>query len=46
VSPAITAGLPSPLSTGWEYRTFTFATPDTVPTVPKAFLRAKISETP
>jgi len=46
VSPAITDGLPSPLTTGWTYRTFTFAAPDTVPTVPKAFLRARISETP
>ena len=46
VIPAITAGLPSPITTGWTYRTFTFAAPGTVPTVPKAFLRAKISETP
>jgi hypothetical protein len=40
---AIQAGLPG-LSTGWTYRTF--RAPGTVPTVPKAFLRAKISETP
>ncbi len=40
---AIQAGLP-PLSTGWSYRTF--RAPGTVPTVPKAFLRAKVSETP
>lgn len=42
VTPAITLGLPTPLSTGWTYRTF--RTPGTVPTAPKAFLRAKISE--
>lgn len=53
VLPAIIAGLPMPLSDinadltpDWTYRTFTFAAPDTVPTVPEAFLRAKISETP
>jgi autotransporter-associated beta strand protein len=40
---AIQAGLPA-LSSGWTYRTF--RAPGTVPTVPKAFLRAKISETP
>jgi len=44
VTPAITAGLPSPLSTGWTYRTF--RAPGTVPTVSKAFLRAKVTETP
>jgi fibronectin-binding autotransporter adhesin len=38
---AIQDGLPS-LSTGWSYRTF--RAPGTVPTVPKAFLRAKISD--
>jgi fibronectin-binding autotransporter adhesin len=38
---AIQAGLPT-LSTGWTYRTFRDA--GTVPTVPKVFLRAKISE--
>ncbi|OYV04993.1 MAG: hypothetical protein CFE26_13950, partial [Verrucomicrobiales bacterium VVV1] len=37
----IQTGLPA-LSTGWTYRTFRDA--GTVPTVPKAFLRAKISE--
>ena len=42
VIPAITLGLPTPLSTGWTYRTF--RAPGTVPTAPKAFLRAKISE--
>lgn len=42
VTPAITAGLPTPLTSGWTYRTF--RAPGTVPTVPKAFLRAKISE--
>ena len=40
---AITAGLP-PLSTGWTYRTF--RAPGSVLAVPKAFLRAKVSETP
>jgi autotransporter-associated beta strand protein len=40
----IQAGLPTPLSTGWTYRTF--RTAGTVPTVPKDFMRAKISETP
>ena len=40
---AIQAGLPL-LSSGWTYRTFRSA--GTVPPVPKAFLRAKISETP
>jgi autotransporter-associated beta strand protein len=40
---AIQAVLP-PLSTGWTYRTF--RTAGTVPTVPRDFLRAKISETP
>ncbi len=40
---AIQAVLP-PLSTGWSYRTF--RTAGTVPTVPKDFMRAKISETP
>jgi fibronectin-binding autotransporter adhesin len=44
VSPAITAGLPEPLSTGWTYRTFRHS--GTVPATPQAFLRAKISETP
>lgn len=39
----IQAGLPA-LSTGWIYRTF--RAPGTTTTVPKAFLRAKISETP
>jgi autotransporter-associated beta strand protein len=39
----IQAGLPA-LSTGWTYRTF--RTAGTVPTVPKDFMRAKISETP
>ncbi len=39
----IQAGLPA-LSTGWTYRTF--RAPGTVPVDPKAFLRAKISETP
>ena len=39
---AITAGLPT-LSTGWTYRTF--RTPGTVLTVPKAFIRAKATET-
>ena len=38
---AIQAGLPG-LSTGWTYRTF--RAPGTIPTVPKAFLRAQISE--
>jgi autotransporter-associated beta strand protein len=37
----IQTGLPS-LSTGWTYRTF--RAPGTVPAVPKAFLRAKISD--
>jgi hypothetical protein len=37
----IQAGLPT-LSTGWTYRTFRDA--GTVPTVPKVFLRAKVSE--
>jgi autotransporter-associated beta strand protein len=37
----IQTGLPL-LSTGWTYRTF--RAPGTVPTVPKAFLRAKISD--
>jgi hypothetical protein len=41
--PAITAGLPG-LSAGWSYRTF--RSPGIVPTVPKAFLRAKVSEAP
>lgn len=40
---AIQSGLPT-LSTGWSYRTFRDS--GTVPTVPKTFLRAKISETP
>ena len=40
---AIQAGLPA-LSSGWTYRTY--RAPGTVPTVPKAFLRAEISETP
>jgi hypothetical protein len=40
---AIQAGLPG-ISTGWTYRTF--RAPGTVPTVPKAFLRAKVSDTP
>jgi len=40
---AIQAGLPA-LSTGWNYRTF--RSPGTVPAVPKAFLRAQISQTP
>jgi hypothetical protein len=40
---AIQSGLPA-LSTGWSYRTFRDS--GTVPTVPKTFLRAKISETP
>ena len=40
---AIQAGLPA-LSTGWAYRTFRDS--GTVSTVPKAFLRAKVSETP
>jgi autotransporter-associated beta strand protein len=39
----IQLGLPT-LSTGWTYRTF--RAPDTVPTAAKAFLRAKVSETP
>ncbi len=39
----IQSGLPT-LSTGWSYRTFRDS--GTVPTVPKTFLRAKISETP
>jgi fibronectin-binding autotransporter adhesin len=39
----IQLGLP-PLSSGWTYRTF--RAPGTVPTVPKAFLRAKATETP
>jgi autotransporter-associated beta strand protein len=34
----------TPLSTGWTYRTF--RAPGTVPTASKAFLRARISETP
>jgi autotransporter-associated beta strand protein len=42
VTPAITLGLPTPLSTGWTYRTF--RAPGTVPTAPKAFLRARISD--
>jgi hypothetical protein len=37
------AGLPA-LSSGWTYRTF--RAPGTVPTMPKAFLLAEISETP
>jgi fibronectin-binding autotransporter adhesin len=41
VTPAITAGLPA-LSSGWSYRTFRDS--GTVPTAPKVFLRAKISE--
>jgi autotransporter-associated beta strand protein len=44
---AIQAGLPGLSATpgaGWTYRTF--RAPGTVPTTPKAFLRAKISETP
>jgi autotransporter-associated beta strand protein len=40
---AIQLGLP-PLSTGWTYRTF--RAPGTVPTASKAFMRARISETP
>jgi autotransporter-associated beta strand protein len=40
---AIQTGMPL-LSTGWTYRTF--RAPGTVPTTPKAFLRAKVSETP
>jgi autotransporter-associated beta strand protein len=40
---AIQLGLP-PLSTGWTYRTF--RAPGTVPTAAKAFLRARISESP
>jgi hypothetical protein len=43
VTPALDAGLPV-LSTGWTYRTF--RAPGTVSTVPKAFLRAEISEAP
>jgi hypothetical protein len=43
VTPALGAGLPV-LSTGWTYRTF--RAPGTVPTVPQAFLRVKISEAP
>jgi len=39
----IQTGLPA-LSTGWSYRTF--RAPGTVPVDPKAFLRAKVSETP
>jgi fibronectin-binding autotransporter adhesin len=39
----IQTGLPS-LSTGWTYRTF--RAPGTVQTVPKSFLRAKVSDTP
>ncbi len=39
----IQTGLPS-LSSGWTYRTFRDA--GTVPTVPKVFLRARISDTP
>jgi autotransporter-associated beta strand protein len=39
----IQTGLPT-LSTGWTYRTF--SAPGNVTTVPKSFLRAKISETP
>lgn len=38
---SIQAGLPG-LSSGWSYRTF--RAPGTIPIVPKAFLRAKISE--
>ena len=37
----IQTGLPA-LNGGWIYRTF--RSPDTVPTAPKAFLRAKVSE--
>lgn len=40
---AIQAGLPAP-SSGWTYRTFRGS--GTVPTVPKAFLRARINEAP
>jgi hypothetical protein len=43
VTPALDAGLPV-LSTGWTYRTF--RAPGTIPTVPQAFLRVKISEAP
>ncbi len=39
----IQTGLPA-LTSGWTYRTF--RAPGTVPATPKAFLRAKISETP
>ena len=43
---AIQAGLTGLSDANWTYRTFTFSTPDQVSTVPKAFLRAKISDTP
>jgi hypothetical protein len=39
---AIQATMPGPLTSGWTYRTF--RAPGTVPTVSKAFLRAKVSE--
>ena len=38
VVPAITAGLPAPLSTGWSYRTF--RTPDPTGSAARQFLRA------
>jgi autotransporter-associated beta strand protein len=40
---AIQSGLPA-LSTGWTYRSF--RAPGTVPSAAKAFLRAKVTETP
>ena len=38
VTPALTAGLPSPLSTGWSYRTF--RTPDPTGSLARQFIRA------
>ena len=38
VTPALTAGLPSPLSTGWSYRTF--RTPDPTGSLSRQFIRA------
>ena len=41
---AIQSTMPALSGAGWTYRTF--RAPGTVPVDPKAFLRAKISETP
>ena len=42
----IQSTMPALSEAGWTYRTFQPSAPDTVSTVPKAFLRAKVSETP